>query len=200
MSTAQPGLTLILGGVRAGKTAFAERLAARHGPRVLYVATAEPYDAEMRDRIARHQAGRPATWQTLEAPLDPTDALATAQGDAVLLDCLTVWTSNLLLRHIDPDAITPASAAHAEHTATEALDVLLAWQARTGTPLYIVSNEVGLGVTPPYPLGRVYQDVLGRLNQRVARVAGSVYLVIAGLALDLRAVGAIPTENPPPLE
>jgi len=191
MSGTQPGLTLILGGVRAGKTRFAERLAARHGAAVCYLATAERRDAEISARIAAHRAARPASWHTFEAPLDPVAALAAApRPDAVILDCLTLWTSNLLLSRLNAEAYTPAEAAAAERQATEAVEGLLAWQRQTVTPLYLVANEVGLGVMPPYPLGRLYQDVLGRLNQRVAAVAERTYLVVAGLALDLRAHGA----------
>jgi adenosylcobinamide kinase / adenosylcobinamide-phosphate guanylyltransferase len=196
----QAGLTLILGGARAGKTAFAERLAARHRGRVCYVATAEARDEEMRARIAAHQAGRPSHWRTLEVPLDVTGALAAIERpDAVLLDCLTVWTSNLLLEVLDPDAITPELVERAERRAVGAVDALLRWQAATGTALYVVSNEVGLGVTPPYPLGRAFQDILGRLNQRVAAAAAEVYLVVAGLALPLKSLGAVAIDAPPPL-
>lgn len=192
----QSGLTLVIGGARAGKTRLAERLAARHGPSVCYVATAEPLDDEMRARIAAHRAGRPATWHTLEAPLDPTAALCAAPpADAVLLDCLTIWASNLLLRTLDPDRFEPAEATRAEQAVTRAVDALLAWQAGTRTPLYIVSNEVGLGVVPPTPLGRAFQDTLGRINQRVAAAAEHVYLVVAGLALELRALGATGIER-----
>lgn len=199
MTVRQPGLTLVLGGVRAGKTAFAERLAARHND-VCYVATAEAHDEEMRARIAAHQRQRPAHWRTLEAPLDPTGALrATPPADAVLLDCLTLWTSNLLLATLDPDQITPADASRAEGRATAAIVGLLDWQRETGLPLYVVSNEVGLGVTPPFPLGRAFQDTLGRLNQRVATAAETVYLVVAGLALDVRRAGGIPIDAPPGL-
>lgn len=196
----QPGLTLIIGGARAGKTSFAERLAERHAGTIAYVATAEPRDDEMRARIAAHRASRPPHWQTVEAPLDVTTALeAIDRPDAVLLDCLTLWTSNLLLDVLDPDSITPESARSAEVAATGAVDSLLRWKGETDIPLYIVSNEVGLGITPPYALGRIYQDVLGRLNQRVAAAAAEVYLVVAGLALPLRSLGATAIDAPPPL-
>lgn len=200
MTAARSGVTLVLGGARAGKTAFAERLAARHQGPICYVATAEPGDAEMRARIAAHRAARPAGWQTVEAPLDVAAALTSVERPAaVLLDCLTVWTSNLLLRTLDPDAIAPAAAVKAEAGARAAVDSLLRWQRDTAVPLYVISNEVGMGVTPPYPLGRLYQDVLGRLNQRIAAVADEVFLVLAGLALPLKALGATAIDAPPPL-
>ena len=202
MSEIQSGLTLVLGGVRSGKSAFAERLAARHAGPICYVATAEALDDEMRARAAAHRAARSAAWQTIEAPLDPAATLHRAgRPAAVLLDCLTVWTSNLLLTELDQDSarIDPSAAAHAEACARSAVAALLDWQRETATPLYIVSNEVGLGVTPPYPLGRVYRDTLGRLNQQVVMRAERVYLVVAGLALDLKALGATSIDAPPRL-
>ena len=200
MSGEQRGLTLVSGGVRAGKTRFAERLAARHGERVCYIATAEPGDDEMRARIAAHRAGRAAAWRTIEAPLLVAEALKDAtDADAVLLDCLTVWTSNVLLATVDPDSLDERAAAEAQARVLTAVDALLAWQADSGVPLYAVTNEVGLGVTPPYPLGRLFQDVLGRVNQRVAAVAQEVYLVVAGQALPLKRLGAVAIDRPPPL-
>ncbi|MGE0541517.1 MAG: bifunctional adenosylcobinamide kinase/adenosylcobinamide-phosphate guanylyltransferase [Dehalococcoidia bacterium] len=196
----QAGLTLIIGGARAGKTTFAERLAARHSGTVCYVATAEPRDDEMRARIAAHRSARPSHWTTVEAPLEVATALAEIERpSAVLLDCLTLWTSNLLLRDLDPDAVTPDRARRAETVAVASVTALLRWQSETGVATYIVSNEVGLGVTPPYALGRIFQDVLGRLNQRVAAAASEVYFVVAGMALPLKALGAAGIDAPPPL-
>ena len=200
MTAQQPGLTFILGGARAGKSTFAEQLAARHGPNVTYVATATPGDEEMRGRIAAHRAARPALWRTLEEPLDPAGALrAAAVGGAVLLDCLTLLTSNLVLRNVHPDAVAREHVRRTEECVMAAVDALLAWQRECGVPLYVVSNEVGLGVIPPYPLGRAFQDILGRANQRVAAVASEAFLVVAGLALPLKALGAQSIDAPPPL-
>jgi adenosylcobinamide kinase/adenosylcobinamide-phosphate guanylyltransferase len=200
MTSAQRGLVLILGGARAGKTRFAERLAARHGDRVCYVATAEAGDDEMRARIAAHRNARPGGWLTVEAPRDAAGALTGIERpDAVLLDCLTVWTSNLLLDRLAPEALNERMVSAAEREVRDAVAALLDWQGATRVPLYIVSNEVGLGVVPAYPLGRVFQDVLGRLNQRVAAAADEVYLVVAGLALPLKRLGAGSIDAPPPL-
>ena len=200
MTPAQPGLTLVLGGARAGKSAFAERLVARHAGPIYYVATAEAHDDEMRARIAAHRAQRPAPWRTLEAPLDPVAALrASPPPSAVLLDCLTVWASNLMLVGLDPERVDTDAAARADERSTAAVAALLAWQREARAPLYIVSNEFGLGVTPAYPLGRAFRDTLGRLNQRVADAAEAVYLVVAGLALDLKALGARSIDSPPAL-
>ena len=172
-------LTLVLGGVRAGKSAFTQRLASS-GKRVLVVATAEAGDAEMAARIAAHQASRPAEWATLEAAVDVVEALAPVVDgyDTVLLDCLTLWVSNLLLRVPDPASPGEAVAAEAE--------ALLALQRRSDAAWVVVSNEVGLGVIPPSELGRAYEDALGRVNQLFAAQADSVYFMAAGLPLQLK--------------
>jgi adenosylcobinamide kinase/adenosylcobinamide-phosphate guanylyltransferase len=183
-------LTLLLGGAGAGKSALAERLAARAGRTVLYVATAMPTDAEMAEKIHRHQAARPPHWRTLEEPYNLPDAIVRAVpgADAVLLDCLTVWVGNLLLRHEDD----PSAAQHIFQQ-TDAL--LEAWR-RSSVPWFVVSNEVGMGVIPEYPLGRAYRDLLGQVNQRVAARATKAYLVVAGLALDLKRLNTpFPTEE-----
>ena len=175
-------LTLVLGGVRAGKSAFAQRLASSGPPphrRVLFVATAEAGDAEMAARIEAHRASRPHLWTTLEAPVDVVGALAPVVDDydTVLLDCLTLWVSNLLLR-------TPGPSA-GEMIAAEA-EALLALQRRSGAGWVVVSNEVGLGVIPPSELGRAYEDALGRVNQMFAAQADAVYFMAAGLPLLLK--------------
>ena len=172
-------LTLILGGVRAGKTSYAQRLAA-DGGQVLFLATAEAGDQEMEQRIRSHRERRPADWDTLEEPIDLVAGLTPLlpSYDTVLLDCLTLWVSNLLLR--GPDI---GSARK---------DIL--WEARSLLDLYrnsaaswiVVSNEVGLGVVPPTELGRIYADELGRVNQLVAAEADDVYFMAAGLPLRVK--------------
>lgn len=186
------GLTLITGGARAGKTAFALDLARATGAPVLYVATAEGRDDEMIARIARHRAERPPAWGTLEEPFDVAGALARVHsGEAVLLDCLTVWVSNLLLRALPEGEFATARAEAAERAALDAVRTLLDWRRRTNVDLIAVTNEVGLGIVPPSPLARLYRDVLGRVNAMCAREAERMFLVVAGLALDLRAAGAL---------
>lgn len=183
-------VSLITGGARAGKTAFALALArSRPGP-VVYVATAEARDEEMAARIQRHRAERPPHWTTVEAPLEPVLALAGVSPTAlVVLDCLTLWVSNLLLARLSAHFSVPEGEAAA--TAVRgAVQELLAWQARAGNDLLIISNEVGLGIVPADPLSRLYRDVLGQANQMVAATAARVYLVVAGLGLELRAAGA----------
>lgn len=178
-------LILLLGGARSGKSSAAQRLA-QAGRRVLFIATAQALDADMARRIAAHRAQRPAEWDTLEEPFDPAAAAAPLLNryDTVVLDCLTMWVSNLLLRQ--------EAAAAAEPALLDAAGRLLALIERSPAAWIVVSNEVGLGVVPPSPLGRTYRDALGRVNQLVAARADRVYLLVAGLALELKALGAQP--------
>ncbi len=172
-------LTLVLGGVRAGKSSHAQRLAAR-GKRVLFVATAEAGDAEMKARIEAHRQERPSGWDTLEEPVDLAGAIAPLlhRYDTVLLDCLTLWVSNLLLR-------TPDLKAARRDILPEA-EKLLELYRNSNASWIVVSNEVGLGVVPPTELGRAYADELGRVNQLVAAEADAVYFMAAGLPLRLK--------------
>jgi adenosylcobinamide kinase / adenosylcobinamide-phosphate guanylyltransferase len=170
---------LVLGGVRAGKSAFA--LARAHeAAHVVFLATAEAGDDEMRERITRHQAERPATWITVEAPLE----IANAATEAVLpegtlvVDCLTLWTSNLLCR---PDVPTDVTG-----DALRELDALLQRMRARAANVILVSNEVGMGIVPDTPLGRRYRDLLGTVNARAAALADEVTLLVAGLPWRLK--------------
>ena len=167
-------LVLILGGVRAGKSSYAQQLAGQ-GKRVLFAATAEAGDAEMEARIRAHQASRPAEWDTLEEPLDLVAALAPVlhRYDTVLLDCLTLWVSNLLL------------SSRGRDIPTEARELLELYR-QSDASWIVVSNEVGLGVVPPTELGRAFADELGRVNQLVAAEADAVYFMAAGLPLAVK--------------
>ena len=179
-------LTLILGGARSGKSAFAQHLAGRLGGRVLYVATAEAGDDEMAARIAAHRAERPADWLTLEAPTGVGAALRSAPAaDVVVVDCLTLLANNVIVPL--PEDLT---AAQAEAALLREVDALLAALGERGGAGLVVSNEVGLGLVPPYPLGRVYRDALGRANQRLAAAAGNVLFMVAGLPLVVK--GRVP--------
>lgn len=181
-------LTFILGGARSGKSALAEKLAQKHPGRVLYIATAEALDEEMQARIRAHQALRPENWQTLESPRNVARALQEVKTpyDLVLLDCLTLLVSNLLLAHSEPEAeqVDPALDA----VVSAEVDALLAEMAHSPADWIVVSNEVGLGLVPPYPLGRAFRDLLGRANQRLAAQANAAYLLVAGMALPLHAI------------
>ena len=172
-------LTLVLGGVRAGTSSYAQRLAAS-GERVLFLATAEAGDREMQDRIEAHRKHRPADWDTLEEPIDLVGALRPLlhRYDTVLLDCLTLWVSNLLLRGPDPGSTRKDILSKTRR---------LLNMYRSGNASWIVvSNEVGLGVVPATELGRVYADELGRVNQTVAAEADDVYFMAAGLPLSMK--------------
>ena len=187
-------LILVLGGARGGKSDYAQTLAARLGERVLYVATAQPGDDEMRRRIAGHRSSRPGHWQTLEAATGIGGVIDVASRDyqahVVLLDCLTLLVSNVVLEGLpdnDPDRVDEEEA---RSRVLAEVDGLLDVYAAGDASWIIVSNEVGWGVVPPYPLGRVYRDLLGWANQRVAAVAGQVYLMVAGLPVDVKALAS----------
>ena len=166
-------LTLILGGARSGKSARAQALAEAAGRRRCYVATAEAFDDEMTQRIAAHQAARGAGWSTLEVPLDLADAISGAgqASDVVLIDCLTLWLSNLM---------------HHERDIADETGRLLTAARACPVPVIAVSNEVGLSIVPENPLARAFRDAQGRLNQDVAGAADIVELVTAGLPLKLK--------------
>lgn len=168
-------LTLLVGGVRSGKSTLALRIADRAGLPVTFVATAEAIDDDMTDRIERHRAERPADWTTIEEPLRLADAVRAAPpGHTLVVDCLTVWMATLFHR-IDDQAGREAMVD----------DLCAALAARTDGPSVVVSNEVGMGVHPETDLGRRYRDELGRANQRVAAVADDVLLCVAGRTLRL---------------
>jgi adenosylcobinamide kinase/adenosylcobinamide-phosphate guanylyltransferase len=169
--------TLVLGGARSGKSAFAQKAAetaAGAGPPVL-IATGQAFDDEMADRIVRHQADRGESWITVEAPLALPAAIAALPADTVaVVDCLTLWLSNLLMAERD-----------VETAAAELVAAAAACPAR----LWLVSNEVGLGIVPETPLGRRFRDEAGRLHQRLAAAVDEVYFVAAGLPLRLKPQG-----------
>ena len=176
-------LTFILGGARSGKSSYAQTLAAKCPGTVLYVATATAGDEEMTVRIAAHKASRPSTWQTLETPLQVGAAVksSAAKPDLVLLDCLTLLANNVLFS-------LPEAVSEAEYQAAldgEIAEIVDAWQLGTASWI-IVSNEVGLGLVPPYPLGRLYRDVLGKANQRLAQAATRVLFMVAGLPMTVK--------------
>ena len=176
-------LTLILGGARSGKSIYAEKLAHKHQTPVLYVATAEAGDDEMVERIARHRAQRPANWITLEAPRSIGQAIRSSGVSApvVLIDCLTLLANNLITPLPEPIEYETA-----EKLLSAEIDDLLVAYAASNADWIIVSNEVGLGLVPPYPLGRVYRDALGKANQRLAAAADEVLFMVAGLPLKVK--------------
>jgi adenosylcobinamide kinase/adenosylcobinamide-phosphate guanylyltransferase len=165
--------TLVLGGARSGKSALAERLVRDSGLERVYLATGSAGDAEMGERIARHRAQRGDGWRTVEEPIAVVDVIAreASAHRALLVDCLTLWLSNVM---------------HAERDAESAARDLAMALANAGGPVVLVSNEVGLGLVPETPLGRRFRDAQGRLNQAVAAVVPNVVFVAAGLPLWLK--------------
>lgn len=173
-------LTLITGGARSGKSSFAQQLASAHQSNVLFLATAEARDDDMAARIAKHQAERPAHWRTLEEPVYVARALAEAEpASLVLLDCVTLWVTNLLLREG-----TTWEQAEAE------LNALLAWYHACPVACIVVTNEVGLGIVPADPLSRTFRDWLGLFNQCLAAEADVVYLMVSGLPVEVKTQSA----------
>ena len=174
-----PRLTFLLGGARSGKSALALRLAenapARDGcpPQLILIATARAEDAEMAARIARHQTEREPHWRTIEAPLDLCPAIqqASAPGSVIVVDCLTLWLSNLMLAGRDP-----------ERAGSE----LLHGVAQCASRIILISNEVGQGIVPDNPLARAFRDHAGRLHQKIAAQADRVSFVVAGLVMPLK--------------
>jgi adenosylcobinamide kinase / adenosylcobinamide-phosphate guanylyltransferase len=164
---------LVLGGARSGKSRYAEtRIRAAGGPCV-YIATAQAFDDEMAERIAHHREDRGPDWRTVEAPIDLPQAISAERGTgtAVLVDCLTLWATNLLL---------------GEKDIAEATARLLSALRSHASPIALVSNEVGLGIVPDNPLSRRFRDVAGRMNQAVAAEVDEVQFIAAGLPLALK--------------
>jgi adenosylcobinamide kinase/adenosylcobinamide-phosphate guanylyltransferase len=161
----------VLGGARSGKSRYAESLVTALPPPWLYVATAEAGDREMVARVAAHQARRGPSWTTIETPRNVAETLGTHADTPTLVDCLTLWLSNVMLADADVDA------------EIEQLDGAL---ARAAAPIVLVANEVGFGIVPDSALGRRFRDLQGLLNQRIAARADRVVLVVAGLPLTLK--------------
>jgi len=189
-------MVLILGGARSGKSALAEQLAAGSGRSVAFIATAMASDDEMRERIARHRASRPKGWHTLEEPLDLAGAVRQASelADVLLLDCVTLWLGNVLSqesrqheRHDEGEEFYTTGKLFDERALKESEAMLgVVKSLGPNKTLIAVTNEVGLGIVPAYPLGRLYRDTLGYVNQRLAQAADRVYLMVAGLAVDIK--------------
>ncbi|CAA2102512.1 Bifunctional adenosylcobalamin biosynthesis protein CobP [Methylobacterium bullatum] len=167
MRQLSPRMTLVLGGARSGKSLHAERLIEACPAPWLYLATAQAWDDEMRERVALHRSRRSADWITRDVPIDLAEAVAAATGP-VLVDCLTLWLTNLILSETDVEAATVALI--------EACD-------RAPGPVVLVGNEVGLGIVPDNALARRFRDAAGRLHQRLAARADHVVFMVAGLPM-----------------
>jgi adenosylcobinamide kinase / adenosylcobinamide-phosphate guanylyltransferase len=167
-------IIFVTGGARSGKSTFALNLARATNEAVTFIATAQAFDDEMTERITKHQLERPKEWTTIEASIDVHTALENTQTRVVILDCLSLLVSNLMLEN------------YSETQILERIQNALEIAKTRDLKLIVVSNEVGSGVVPEYPLGRLFRDVLGRANQTVAATSSEAYLLVAGLSLRLK--------------
>lgn len=185
-------MILVLGGARSGKSGFAQGLAAEAGGEVCFLATAEAGDGEMEERIRRHRRDRPESWETLELTDGVHLGARPRKGRVVLMDCFTIYLSNLMAAHgldwpVEEENRMPGVEVERREREVEERALSLVDALREDARiLIVVSNEVGMGVVPPYRLGRIFRDLAGRLNQRLAERADEVYLVAAGLPLRLK--------------
>ena len=183
-------IILVTGGVRSGKSAFAERYAAhcaaQSGTRVAYIATAQVYDAEMRQRVDLHQTRRPADWTTYEAPFDTEDAMraAGASHGVLLFDCITMFLSNDMLQYPEEEQERDSFALHVK----ERIGALIRAAQDVSATTIFVTNEVGAGIVPEHRLGRLYRDMAGLANQQIARSAAEVYLVTCGIPVNIKKI------------
>ena len=183
-------MVLILGGARSGKSSLAERMAEQAGPRVTFIATAQALDEEMRRRIEAHKSARPPGWRTFEEPLELASMVesASVDSDTILIDCITVWVSNHLCR------INEEESSPKWYEEVEALEARLKKQCERITTIansseaivLLVSNEVGLGLVPDTPLGRIYRDLIGSINRQIAMKANKVLLLVAGIPINIK--------------
>ncbi|GAI86161.1 unnamed protein product [marine sediment metagenome] len=178
---------LLIGGARSGKSHFARELALKLGEPVLFVATATAGDEEMKQRIEEHRRARPATWDTLEVTTDIGSQISQKIGGAkvVIVDCITLWVNNIFNQYAD-QANEPIDASTIEQKLTTEIDELVDCINRTEASFIIVTNEVGLGLVPANRVGRLYRDLLGRVNQLLTERADEVYLMLAGLPVQVK--------------
>ncbi len=171
-------ITFILGGARSGKSSYALKLAEESGKSVTFLATAQVLDEEMSARVEKHKSERPAHWQTVEIPLDIASRVKEIKSDVIILDCITLLLTNLLMQFVKDDIADEATFLRAAQKETN--ELLKAIRV-SNQHWIIVSNEVGLGLVPPYQMGRVYRDGLGWANQRLASEAEKVVFMVAGI-------------------
>ncbi len=176
-------ITLILGGARSGKSSYALQLAEETDKLVTFLATAQAFDEEMSTRIQKHKAERPAHWETLEIPLGIASHIREIRSEVVILDCITLLTNNLIMQFVKEDRVE--EVPFMQTVQNEISELLLAIQ-ETQQHWFIVSNEVGLGLVPPYQMGRVYRDGIGWANQRLAKEANEVLFMVAGIPMKVK--------------
>jgi len=180
MDQFRKNLILITGGVRSGKSSFAKDLAEKFGKKVVFIATAQPLDAEMQDRITLHKKNRPSHWRTFEEPyhLDQAIKKAGKESEVILIDCLGLFISNLM-KEFKEDA----DNEELTKSVLQKIEGIIKESRNTKATVIIVSNEVGLALVPANPMGRFFRDILGQANQIIASTADEVYLLISGIPL-----------------
>jgi adenosylcobinamide kinase/adenosylcobinamide-phosphate guanylyltransferase len=176
--TKKSHITLILGGARSGKSSYAQNLAEESGGSVTFLATAQALDEEMSVRIQKHRSERPSNWETLEIPYEIASHVSQVKSEVVILDCVTLLISNLLMQFVKDDLVEEAPFMT---SVQKEIDELIMTLRDREQAWLIVSNELGLGLVPPYQMGRVYRDAIGWANQRLAREADRVILMVAGI-------------------
>lgn len=193
-------IVLITGGARSGKSKFAEQYAAHIGREGIYIATSEVLDKEMEKRVAEHVLRRkqsPIHWETEEAPLHLVDTLerirvqsrsVRAKERVILVDCLTIWLSNCLLHQFGEEGQIEDESIDQDDYMRNLIEQLVSVLQKMDNPVLLVTNEVGNGVVPPYKLGRLFRDWSGWMNQRLAEISDHVFLVTAGIPIDLKAI------------
>jgi len=181
---------LVTGGVRSGKSSFAEELAKKLGENIFYIATAIPYDEEMRDRIEKHKMFRPKSWNVYEGYKDLYNVIEGRgdKWDCILLDCVTVMITNLMFDYpnFDENHISHGLVEEINYYINEEFEKLLATAKKKNTPTILVTNELGSGVVPESKLGRVFRDLAGKINQTIAREAEDVYLLVSGIPVKIK--------------
>ncbi|HHV73224.1 bifunctional adenosylcobinamide kinase/adenosylcobinamide-phosphate guanylyltransferase [Thermoanaerobacterium sp. PSU-2] len=181
-------LIMVTGGARSGKSQFAESLAVKYaGNSVLYIATSIPFDDEMKERVRRHRERRPKEWETVEAYKGIFDIIRSTDKKAVLLDCLTVMVSNLLLE-IDMtwEEKDLEDVVRAEEKISREVDGFIKASKEKDKDVIVVTNEVGMGLVPEYKLGRIFRDISGRMNKKIAENADYVYFMVSGIPLEIK--------------
>jgi len=182
-------LILVTGGARSGKSSFAEQYARKLGENIIYIATAIPFDEEMKLRVKKHREQRPSHWETVEAYKDLDCALKyKVEGkDGALLDCITVMITNIMMDELrDWDNIKSEDMEHVEMCVNEEIKKLLSLVKSTDITFIVVTNEVGMGIVPEYPSTRLYRDIAGRANQMIAKEADEVYFCVSGIPMKIK--------------
>ena len=185
-------LTLVTGGARSGKSSFGESILENMDGEILYIATAQAFDDEMKDRIKKHQEGRPSNWTTLEGYKNLSQKIQPYKEkiSAVFLDCITIMVTNLMLdEDCDWDKITPEEANKIEAKIFKEVKELIKTLKELDIPVIIVTNEIGMGIVPGDKLSRIFRDIACRINQYIGREVGTVYLVVTGIPIRIKGDG-----------